>query len=465
MYRQSYIYLLSLVALVALTGCPKKVIKKPVVRTKVVTPFEFLLKCKASLDAGKHGEVKQFCNKALEGNQHKAHMYLAESAEQQNDFKAAASHFKQYIEKTKSADSKLQLRLANSYIKSGQTKPALEMFEAFRKSDPNNIGLMNNMVMLYRKDKQFKRSEALAQAILARDAKNVQAYRNLMLLYYDWGKYNQAELVASLALGAIKKDAGIYNNLGMVYLKKKEYTKASANFLLAIKQNPKNIQANLNLGTLALKRGAWKQAYTHFGAVVKHNPTHDYANRNYATALMGMQKMLDAKGIYEGILQRKPNDAEATYQIGVIYFVYKKLKKQKDSKQWFDRFLANPDAKKLPNYKVAKTFIKQAKQRLKILEAMSGSTPKPAPKKKKKPKKNISLDDIPGGKKDGADGAADGKTDGKADGKTDGKATNGKTDAKTDGKTTTTPAKDTKKPAARTAQPASRKPAPAARKK
>ncbi len=437
--------LLLIIPSLLLMGCPKKVeVKKPVKQVVVKSPGELTAECGQIVEennTSKFAAAEQLCNKALsrDPNQKKAHLHLASMFEKKEDYGKAVDAYEKYRQLDPN-DVKVQLKLANAYLKANKTKKAIDIFQEFQKADPDNISVMNTLVTLYRKNKQFPKAEKLARAILARDGKNVAVYRNLILLYYDWERYNQAILVATLALQGLKaKDAGIYNNLGMVYLKKKDDTKASANFKAALKLDKGNSQAHMNLGTIAIRRGAWRQALDHFQAVLKKEPNNLYANRNYGVALMGTRRLMEAKTIYEKVLSLRDNDAESIFQLGVIHFTAPELrKKQKESQKFFDQFLANPDAKKLKSYARATKFIKQAKQRLKVLAAMAGTNqPKPRPKPKKRAAKPASLDNIPddgkkdedskdGTKKDGAKKDSTKAGDAKKDGAKDG-------DAKKDG--------------------------------
>lgn len=410
---QARLFLLLALPGLVLTGCPKpQEVKKPEVRVVEKSPSEIAAECGQIVEENqlsKFAEAEKLCNQALEKDpsQHKAHLHLARLYEKQENYGKVVSSYEKYRQAHPN-DTNIQLKLADAYLKAKQYKQAVAMFEGFHKADPNNMDVMNTLVSLYRKDQQFAKAEKLAQEILARDAKNVHVYRNLILLYYDWGKLNQAILVSTLALQGLKaQDAGIYNNLGMIYLKKKDETRASANFMAALKIDKDNQEAHLNLGTIAIRRGAWKQALEHFETVLKKSPDHLYANRNYGVALMGTQRMMEAKKVYDKILALRPDDPEANFQTGVIYFTDAQFRsKQKESEQYFDKFLAHPTAKNLVSYERAKKFIEQAKARLKVISAMSTTTePKPRTEPKKKPSKDVKLSDIPdeaGAKKDGA---------------------------------------------------------------
>jgi len=379
-------YVFAFVFFLMLSGCPSQ---KPVVKDAgpPITAESLLSDCENFEADGKYIAAEKKCQESLgRKNITRTHKILANIYTKQGKHGKAAASFESFL-KDNPNDNKTRLRLSNAYMKSGQASKALPLFEGFFKADPKNIGIMNNLVMLYRKAKKFDKAEKLARLVLAREPKNKQAYRNLILLYLDWKKYNQAELVATVATSIYKfKDPGIYNNFGMVYLKKKDLTKASARFRKALKLDKYNIQAHMNLGTIAVQKGRWKTAHKHFNTVLRKQPEHIYANRNYAVALMGMNKTKEAKGIYEKLLKLRPNDPEATFQLGVIQFRKKKIEDKKASEKFFDNFLANPKSKDLVSYASAKKFITQVKKRLKILQL---SAPPPKRKKVRKPTKNI----------------------------------------------------------------------------
>lgn len=376
-----------------LTGCPKKqVVKKRVVKVK--TAEDYLNECLQKVEADTKASVKEAiprCQKALslKPSLSKAHYNLALAFERQKNYGKATSHLKSYLATKPAGAKKLKVKLADWYIKGGNAKAAVEIYEAFLKEDDGNIGIMNNLAILYTRSKKFVAAEKMVQQVLAQDSRNKKAYQTLVLLCYKSGKLNQAIVVGQNALKEInKKDPMISNNLGMVYIKRKEYSKASEMFTQTLGFDPNNLEAKLNLATIAIREGAWKIAVSRLEDVVAKRPNHLYANRTYAVALMGMKRLREAKKVYERLLKAKANDPEALFQLGVIYFTAKFMRKQqKQAAGFFDRYEQNGDAKKLLSYKRSIAYIKQARARLKLIASGGSSKKAKAPKKRPKPAK------------------------------------------------------------------------------
>jgi tetratricopeptide (TPR) repeat protein len=375
-----------------LTGCPKKqVVKKRVVKVK--TAEEYLSECLQKVETDTKASVQEaipLCQKALslKPSLNKAHYNLALAFERQKNYAKATMHMKKYIDSKPADAKKKRVKLADWYIKAGQADKAVGIYEAFLKEDDGNIGVMNNLAILYTRAKKFDAAEKMVQRVLAQDSRNKKAYQTLVLLCYKSGKLNQAIVVGQNALKEInKKDPMISNNLGMVYIKRKEYSKASEMFTQTLTFDANNLEAKLNLATIAIREGAWKIAVSRLEDVVAKRPKHLYANRTYAVALMGMKRLREAKKVYERLLKNKPNDPEALFQLGVIYFTAKFMRKQqKQASGFFDRYEQNADAKKLLSYKRSVAYIKQARARLKLIASGGSSKKTKAPKKRATPK-------------------------------------------------------------------------------
>lgn len=318
-------------------------------------------------------KARKACNDALEHYETVAQAWkqIGKYLESTGQPKDAIQSYENYL-KHMPQESAVRARIARLQVKVGRYQDALPFYRSLYATRSKLPGVRRTLLMLYRKTRQFKLAEKLARQTLAMDARNKDAYSELILLYVDSKRYNKALLVGHVALNALKfNDPDTLNNVGMVYLKKGNAPKARLLFQQAIKKNPNHLQARMNLGSMSMERGAFKEALIHWKAVLKKHPNHEQATRQYAAALMGTRQYKKARALYTSLLVRSPNDPEALFQLGVIYFKAPAFRKQqKKSEALFERFLQNAKSRDLQQFPKAKSFIKQVRLRLKIIQKM-----------------------------------------------------------------------------------------------
>jgi len=349
------------------------------------------LLCKKHMKRKAFKKAEHYCQMATT-HEPKAYLLLAKVYLKQKQTQKAIRSYRVYLKKAKNHTLTF-LELAKLYESLGMLRKAARNVERYLMKKPHDLKAANRLATLYTKLQAYKAAEKMLRGVLARNPKNVSAYRNLMVLYMAWRKYNQAELVATLAVSVLqlKKSKSVkFTYLqGVLYWKKGDLTKATYYFRKVLKRQPKNLQAQSHLGAISLRRGRWIHGLKHFRAILRAHPKQIYALRNVGVAFMALRRLKEARRTYQILLKLKPKDPEALFQLGVTYFQDKKLSEKLKARYFFSAFLAQPGAKKLNNFKVAKKYIHQAEKLFVKFATTRPATTKPHPAKKKALQKTI----------------------------------------------------------------------------
>ncbi|MFC1509808.1 tetratricopeptide repeat protein, partial [Candidatus Omnitrophota bacterium] len=220
------------------------------------------------------------------------------------------------------------LNLGSGYEEKGLLDMALTHYEAARKINPNNAGILNNLGSVYLKQffsdgtKQFLLDKAIEQFKIAIDSNPdlPDAYYNLGFAYLYKGLLDEAAKEFNVALG-IDPDLGeAYLGLGRVYYEQSLLDKAYEQGLLdkaieqlntAIRINPDLAAAYNDLGAIYYDQGLLNKAIKQLNAAIDINPDLPEAHYNLGRVYY-VQNLLD-KAIeqFEIALNINPEYVEA----------------------------------------------------------------------------------------------------------------------------------------------------------
>ncbi len=323
---------LSLLALVALTGCPAQqaeVKKEPTENLpppppKEKTPQELFDSGVAAFDQGKYDEAKATFTKLLEKqpNLVSAQYNLGVIAEHQSDLKGAEEHYLA-ARKLDPKHRPTLLNLGKVYRLQDRFEDAIKLLEEAL-AEPGNefdVALLNNLSVAYRLAKKYDKAEAAARKVLSRTKDNPDAYKNLVLIYFDQGNLRLAEFISANAKKLDEKDPGVWNNLGLIYLKMDERRQALGQFLKSVQLNDKFAPGHVNIGAMALAARDYDTAEREFGKATSLDPTSYDGFLAYAWALDGQKTKDPKKGLaagaaFEKVLALKPGQADAVCGAG-----------------------------------------------------------------------------------------------------------------------------------------------------
>jgi len=206
--------------------------------------------------------------------------------------------------------------LAAVHARRGQYSEAVPLYERALKADPKLTQVHFNLAVSLGQLKRYADAAAHLRIFLKSYPNEARARQLLGLCLMESGDPRGAleELEKSYRLNP--NDGSILYALAYVHARGGDENQAAA-YLAKTESNP--VQAKLIEGLLLYRRGMWAEAKEVFSEVVRRKP--DFQP---AVAALGRLELLErndpaAIALLERAIDLNPQDAESTYQLGVLY--------------------------------------------------------------------------------------------------------------------------------------------------
>ena len=185
---------------------------------------------------------------------------------------------------------------------------------------------------------------------LGGESRNPQAYADLARVYREMGQLDLALLVSVNAVQLGIEEAPVLNQLGLVHLRKDNVVEAYAAFNHAVQIDPNFLDAWMNIGAMALSFRDFEVANDAFGRVVAgadRIPEDQLVDAilSHGVAKRGVDDLAGAEADYKRVLELRPNDTRALFNLGVLY--QEGHRDYREAVTWFERFqtaYAQPDS-------------------------------------------------------------------------------------------------------------------------
>ena len=287
------------------------------------------------------------------------------------DFKTAISYLKKAV-KAYPTSPTLLYNLGLTYQRTGDNKKALEYYNKALELNPKYSRPVVNKAAMYANKLEYNRAIEVCETfleeneqdkivlsaeagfylqkgdyisaiqsvrkILIQDQKDVDALKNLGMIYYKKKDTGLATMVTVNTLSISKDDAGIANNRGVLFASKGDHSRAMLYFNNALNIEPTNKAANFNMGSIAMQYGDANTAFERFSMVLAQDPDSIEGRIGVALALRGQAKFADSEKEYQKVLDTDPNNAIATFNLGVLY--YDHMNKKVEAKRLFRKYLS-----------------------------------------------------------------------------------------------------------------------------
>jgi tetratricopeptide (TPR) repeat protein len=243
----------------------------------------------------------------------------------------------------------------------GEPKEAVSGLQQFVKAFPLADGARAVLVGALREAGEYDAALDQARQILVRRANDPNALAELALTYLARGELDTAELLSAEALKGAKPTATAERTAGLLALESGDDAKAFRHFERASEIDPKDHTSQINIGNVLLKAGVYGKAEQHFRAVLALNPDDKAANLGLAAALRGRggrdkkDAYLEAERVLKQLLEHRPSDLEATFNLGVLYGRF--LGRQAEASQLMKTFLSEAPGEH-PSRPIAEDILK-----------------------------------------------------------------------------------------------------------
>lgn len=176
---------------------------------------------------------------------------------------------------------------------------------------------------------------------LGGEARNATAYADLARIYHEMGQLPLARLVCENAILLGIDEAPLHNRLGLVALAEDNVIVAYQEFQKAAALDPDYQDAWMNIGAMALSFRDYEMANMAFSKVLEKESSLNEDTRvdailSYGVSQRGLDDLAGAEKEYKRVLQLRPNDVRALYNLGVLY--QEGHRDYKTAVTWFQQF-------------------------------------------------------------------------------------------------------------------------------
>ncbi len=229
-------------------------------------------------------------------------------------------------------------------------------------TDPQNIEIHSLLASVYSRQRNYEAAVLSYKKVIELNDNKDEAHLGLGIVYLSMRRYKEAIPSLEKAIQLNSDYAEKYYQIGNAYEELKEYTKACDAYERFLDSKPeKSWEANYRLGLCRRELGDYENAITAFQGALKGNPQDVKINQDLAQSFLKTAQYEKAEEIYKflaqltpedatlyyrtilsmyneakmhdkaieaakKIIELKPNDADAVYNLGYMYFMLKKYK-------------------------------------------------------------------------------------------------------------------------------------------
>lgn len=232
----------------------------------------------------------------------------------------------------------------------GDVDAAEAIFRACVERSQTEPGCNINLALISRNrsltNEKLTREEAQASIdhlrfALGGEARNATAYADLARIYHEMGQLPLARLVCENAILLGIDEAPLHNRLGLVALAEDDVIVAYQEFQKAAQLDPDYQDAWMNIGAMALSFRDYEMAHAAFGKVLENEDVLTEAVLvdailSQGVANRGRDDLAAAEKEYKRVLELRPGDVRALYNLGVLY--QEAHRDYKAAVRWFEEF-------------------------------------------------------------------------------------------------------------------------------
>ena len=227
---------------------------------------------------------------------------------------------KSYLNAIKSTPSSLKpyLITAGFYAKINNKDKSLEMYHKALSLEPDNVAVKNSIARFHYKHKDIKSADKIISEILSKRPKFYPArmLKSEILVYKK--KFTEAlRLLEELEKEEPRAPRPYYFK-GLCFIGTGNYDQAKASVGKAVELNPGYFKARMLLADIYLHERSYDLAQKEASTALKLNPNDYRARIIRASSLIGLKKLREAEKDYLKLIEIKPENPMAYYQMGLL---------------------------------------------------------------------------------------------------------------------------------------------------
>ncbi|HOP51081.1 MAG TPA: tetratricopeptide repeat protein, partial [Ignavibacteriales bacterium] len=188
-----------------------------------------------------------------------------------NKYDLALQYFNRLIRNTKEF-IKAYFYLGTIYQKRTQFQAAIDNFQEYLKSNPNDSEVITNFSICLYETGQTEQAIQYFGKALELEPKNVLAYIFLSKIYIDRKEYDKAEKILKIGLEKVPDSLELKQQYGFLLYDLQRFGDSIECFTEIVKTQPKNIKAQVFLGKSYIKTADYDKAISRYHEIIKLDP-------------------------------------------------------------------------------------------------------------------------------------------------------------------------------------------------
>ena len=184
---------------------------------------------------------------------------------------------------------------------------------------PDNVEARIALGDLYMRKRQNHLSASAYEAAISLAPDRLSPYRKLAIVLCDQGRYDDAVAALSKAVQLEPENAATHYNLGAVYEQLAHADSAIAAYEQTVALDSSYVDAHYHLGQIYTKLGYLEEAEVCFRTVLRHDPRYARAYTLLGQVLLQQGRTAEAETALRKALAADPFEKEAYHRLGTLY--------------------------------------------------------------------------------------------------------------------------------------------------
>jgi len=214
----------------------------------------------------------------------------------------------------------------------GKLNEAYELMDRVIKEEPDIVDAYFVLGNICFRQKKYEDAVGWFTGALARKPDYDFVVLNMAIAFIEMGNPAKAEEALAGFVETYPADAVLYSTLGEINLKREHYDEAVKNLEECLRLNPQSALAHNHLARVYIIRGDAGRAETHLNLARGLNPRLHNLHYNEAQLLEMKGLTAEAEKEYLAELEDFPDNANASFQLGLLYL---NDKKGSDAEKYF----------------------------------------------------------------------------------------------------------------------------------
>jgi len=207
---------------------------------------------------------------------------------------------------------------AGSLHAQGDLEQAAQLYFAVLKEDPNHVGSLHNLGILYFQCGRYDDTVALTRAAVRLRPDLAIVQNTLGVALRQLGRFAEAEACCREAVRLQPEYAEAYNSLGDVLTALRRWEEAEACYREAVRLAPEYAEGHNNLGIVLAALGRLEEAESSSREALRLKPGNAAALSNLGAVLVALGRPTEAEPCCREIVRLRPGHAEAHSNLGTV---------------------------------------------------------------------------------------------------------------------------------------------------